>query len=287
MEAEPRAIDEGVRPQVGLVWPLFMLVAFFGVPLFLLIRVSFANRDPAVYQGTGWTLHAYGELFQPLVLNTLAFSVGLAITVATISMIVAFPATYFITRMHRRAQVVWLIFFLTTLALSEVLITFAWQIILSKRAGISNIAVVLGLLDRPVSLAPSFAGVVSCLVYFVIPLNVITLYPGLSRLDPSYMEAALTMQAKPHRAFFNVLVPLMRRPIATAYLTSVVITIGAFVSPLVLGGPSNWTIGVIISEIAVSGQNLPQASAISVLFMCVTGILLLTIGRMGGKGYTS
>lgn len=271
----------------GLAWPLFMLVTFFGGPLFLLLRVSFANRDPAVYQGTGWSLHPYAELAQPLILKTLGLSVGLALTVAVISIVVAFPAVYFITRMHRRAQVAWLVFFLSTLALSEVLITFAWQILLSKRAGISNVAVFLGLLERPVSLAPSFWGVVSCLVYFVIPLNVITLYPGLSRLDPSYMEAARTMQAPPIKAFFNVLVPLMRRPIATAFLTSVVLTIGAYVSPLVLGGPSNWTIGVVISEIAVSGQNLPQAAAISVLFMAVTALLMVVIGRAGGRGYTS
>lgn len=274
-------------PSFSLLWPLFMIVAFFGVPFFLLLRVSLARRDPAFYQGSGWSLEAFATLFQPMVLNGLTFSLGLALTVATISMIVAFPATYFITRMSRRAQIAWLIGFLTTLALSEVLITFSWQIILSKRVGLSNIAVFLGLLDKPVSLAPSFLGVVGCLVYVVIPFNVMTIYPGLSRIDASYMEAASTMGATPLSAFFNVLVPLMRKPIATAYLTTVVMTVGAYVAPLVLGGPSNWTIGVIISEVAISAQNLPQASAIAVLLMLVTGAMILVINRIGGKGYTS
>ncbi len=276
-------------PRLGfsLLWPLLMIVAFFGVPFFLLLRVSLAHRDPAVYQGSGFTMEAYAGLLQPIVLHGVAFSIGLAFTVATISMAIAFPATCFISRMGRRSQIAWLIGFLTTLALSEVLITFSWQIILSKKVGISNIAVLLGLLDKPVSLAPSFLGVVGCLVYVVIPFNVMTLYPGLSRLDPSFMEAAGTLGARPYQAFFNVLVPLMRRPIATAYLTTVVLSIGAYVAPLVLGGPSNWTIGVIISEVAVSGQNLPQAAAISVLLMCVTGALILAIARVGGKGYAS
>lgn len=271
----------------GLLWPFFMIVAFFGVPFFLLLRVSFARRDPAFYQGSGWTTDAYAGLIEPVVLHGLTFSIVLALTVATISILIAFPATYFIAGMRRKTQIAWLIGFLTTLALSEVLITFAWQIILSKRVGISNIAVFLGLLDRPVSLTPSFAGVVGCLVYVVIPFNVMTIYPGLSRMDRSYIEAASTLGAKPYQAFFNILLPLMRRPIATAYLTSVVVTIGAYVAPLVLGGPANWTIGVIIGEVAVSAQNLPQAAAIAVLLMAVTGALILMIGRIGGKGYTS
>jgi putative spermidine/putrescine transport system permease protein len=275
------------RSWPGLLWPFFMIVAFFGVPFCLLLRVSFARRDPAFYQGSGWTTDAYATLIEPVVLHGLTFSIGLALTVATISMMIAFPATYFITRMRRKTQIAWLIGFLTTLALSEVLITFSWQIILSKRVGISNIAVFLGLLDRPVSLTPGFGGVVGCLVYVVIPFNVMTIYPGLSRMDKSYLEAAATLGAKPYRAFFNILLPLMRRPIATAYLTSVVMTIGAYVAPLVLGGPGNWTIGVIISEVAVSAQNLPEAGAIAVLLMAVTGALILTIGKIGGKGYAS
>ncbi len=271
----------------GLAWPFFIIVAFFGVPFLLLLRVSVARLDPAYYQGSGWSLDAMASLFQPMVLNGLIFSLWLALTVATLSMIIAFPATWFITRMSRKAQIVWLIGLLTTLALSEVLITFSWQIILSKRVGISNVAVFLGLLDRPVSLTPSFFGVVSCLIYVVIPFNVMTLYPGLSRMDSSYMEAASTMGATPMRAFFNVLLPLMRKPIATAYLTTMVMSIGAYVAPLVLGGPANWTIGVIISEVANSAQNLPQASAIAVLLMLVTGVMILIINKIGGKGYTS
>ncbi|WP_113448218.1 ABC transporter permease [Rhizobium cremeum] len=271
----------------GLAWPFFIIVAFFGVPFLLLLRVSVARLDPAYYQGSGWSLDAMASLFQPMVLNGLIFSLWLALTVATLSMIIAFPATWFITRMSRKAQIVWLIGLLTTLALSEVLITFSWQIILSKRVGISKVAVFLGLLDRPVSLTPSFFGVVSCLIYVVIPFNVMTLYPGLSRMDSSYMEAASTMGATPMRAFFNVLLPLMRKPIATAYLTTMVMSIGAYVAPLVLGGPANWTIGVIISEVANSAQNLPQASAIAVLLMLVTGVMILIINKVGGKGYTS
>jgi putative spermidine/putrescine transport system permease protein len=271
-------------PPLVLAWPLVALVGFFAVPFFLLLRVSFANRDPAVYQGSGFSFTAYGELAQPMVTDAVLFSVMLALVVATVSAAIALPATYFIARMGRKAQIAWLIGFLSTLALSEVLITFAWQIMLSKRAGISNIWVWLGLLDEPVSLTPSFGAVVACIVYLVIPFNVLTLYPGLSRLDPAYVEASRMLGASPLRAFLTVVVPLLRTPIATAYLMTVVLTLGAYVAPLVLGGPRNWTIGVVISETALSGQNLPMAAAIAVFLLLVTAALIGLIGLAGRRG---
>lgn len=274
-------------PSPILAWPLLMILGFVAFPLFLLFRVSVANRDPAAYEGTGFTFNGFAQLAQPMVLNAIGFSVTLSLIVAGISIAIAFPATYFITRLSRTAQIAWLIAFLSTLALSEVLITFSWQIILSKRAGLSNILVFLGIFEKSVSLAPSFGAVVACIVYVVIPFNFMTLYPGLSRLDPSYLEAARTLGARPSRAFVGVLLPLMRKPIATAFLTTVVMTIGAYVAPMVLGGPANWTIGVVISEVAMTGQNLPLAAAIAVLLMLVSAALVVSIGRIGGKGYTS
>jgi putative spermidine/putrescine transport system permease protein len=282
----PPAMAAIKAPPLVLAWPIVVLVGFFAIPFFLLLRVSFANRDPAVYQGSGFSLAAYGQLAQPMVTDAVLFSVMLALVVATISTAIALPATWFIARMGRKAQIAWLIGFLSTLALSEVLITFAWQIMLSKRAGISNIGVWLGLLDGPVSLTPSFGAVVACMVYLVIPFNVLTLYPGLSRLDPAYVEAARMLGASALRAFFTVVTPLLRTPIATAYLMTVVLTLGAYVAPLVLGGPRNWTIGVVISETALSGQNLPMAAAIAVFLLLVTAFLIGLIGLAGRRGAT-
>lgn len=274
-------------PSPALFWPFLLLIGFFAAPLFLLFRVSVANRDPAVYQGSGFTLDGFAQLAQPMVLNAVMFSVSLSLIVATISLLVTFPATYFITRLGKKAQVAWLIGFLSTLALSEVLITFSWQILLSKKAGLSNILVMLGVLEKSVSFTPSFWAVVACIIYLVIPFNFMTLYPGLSRLDPSYLEAARTLGARPSRAFFNVLIPLMRKPIATAFLTTVVMTIGAYIVPMVLGGPANWTVGVVISEVAMTGQNLPLAACIAILLMAISAGMVLVIGKVGGKGYTS
>ncbi len=274
----------GARPRLStlaLGWPFLVLAGFFAFPFALLLRVSLAERDPAIYQGSGFSLSAYGALAQPMVTNVILFSVVLSLTVAVIATAVALPATYLVVRMRRRAQILWLVGILSTLALSEVLITFSWQILLSKRAGISNLLVLVGILDQAESWFPSFWGVVGCITYVVIPFSILTLYPGMSRLDPSLVEAARMAGARPVRAFFDVVVPLLRRPIASAFVMTVILTLGAYVSPLVLGGPKNWTIGVVISETALGGQNLPLAAAISVLLLVVTAVLIGAIELVG------
>jgi putative spermidine/putrescine transport system permease protein len=268
-----------------LTWPTLALLATFLVPLLLLVRTSLARRDPAVFQGTGFSFQPYVELAQPLVVDSIVFSIVLAFVVAVCSLLVATTAAYFICRLGPRGQTAWLIAILSTLALSEVLIAFAWQVLLSRRAGLSNVAVWFGLIDEPVSLSPSLGAVVACMVYFVLPFTFMTLYPAMSRLDRAFMEAAQTMGAHPLRAFIGVVVPNLRRPIVTAVGISAILTLGAFVPPLVLGKPANWTVGVVISEVALSGQNLPLAAAIALLLMVLALGLVAGLGRLaGGRG---
>ena len=236
MEQSKTAAGRNAVPSMILAWPVLLVFGFFAVPFALLVRASFANLDATTYSGSGFTLSSYQQLVQPFILNTIAFSLLLAITVATISLVVAFPATYFVTRLSSRWQITWIIGFLTTLALSEVLVTFAWQVLLSRQGLISTFAVSVGLLERPMSFIPSFGAMVACICYFVVPLNFLTLYPPMSRVDHSYLEASRTLGASPIRAFLGVLVPIMKGPISTSYIMTTVIAMGAYVSPLVLGG---------------------------------------------------
>lgn len=268
-------------------WPLWfsavVLVGFFAVPFALLFRVSLARKDPAVFQGTGFALDGYAGLVDPMVTGALANTLLLAVIVATLSLLVAVPATALVCRMGRRGQIAWLLGFLTTLALSEVLITFSWQVLLSKRAGISNVLVLVGLWDKAESLSPNYGAMLACLVYVVIPFNVLALYPGFSRLDPSFVEAARTMGASPLRAFLGIALPILRGPILAAYLTTLVLALGAYVTPRILAEPQDWTIGVIINQVALTGQDMPYAAAISVLVLVLTFVLVGATAAVGRR----
>ncbi len=117
-------------------------------------------------------------------------------------------------------------------------------------------------------------------VYLVLPFTVLTLYPVLSRLNRDLIEAARTLGASPRRAFTTVVIPLTRRPAMVALLMSGVLTLGAYVPPLVLGRPQSWPMAVLIGNAALAGHDLPRAAAMSIFLLVVTVMLAIGTARV-------
>jgi putative spermidine/putrescine transport system permease protein len=267
-----------LRVAVLLAWPSLALLGLVAIPVVLLLRISLAPPDPNGLWSAGATFDAYRGLMDRSFAAALLYSLGLAILVAAVGVGLGFPLTFFITRMRRGWQVLWLVFLLATLTLSDVLIAFSWQVMLSKRIGLPTILVMLGLMDQADSLTPSGGAVLANLIYLVLPFTVLLLYPSLSQLAPQLVEAARTLGASPFVAFRTVVVPLTKRSAAVAFLISAVLTLGAYVAPVVLGRPRHWTMAVLISNAALAGHNVPRASAMSVCLLLAA--LLLTGGTI-------
>ena len=268
-------IQERRRAYVALwlAWPTLALVGMVAIPFILLLRISLAAPDPSGLWRSVLTLDAYGGLLNREFAGALAYSLGVALLVAAITVALGFPLTYLITRMKRRGQVVWLVFLLVSLSLSDVLNAFSWQLMLSKHGGLVGLLVLLGILSHPESLTPSNGAVWASLVYGILPFTVMTLYPSLSQLAPEVVEAARTLGASPPRAFRTVVIPMTRRPVLAAFVISTVLTLGAYISPLVLGRPQSWTLAVLIGNAALAGHDIPRAAAMSVLLLSAVASL--------------
>ncbi len=274
---------KGVRAHLTLAYPALMLVFFFIVPFVLMAAVSFFHRQPGGTYIPGFDLNNYKNLYTALFGRTLVFSLFLAGLSAAVCVSIGFLFTYFITRMRRRAQVVWLVFLMSVLSLSEVIVGFAWSLLLSRTAGISNLFVWLGLMDRSVAWYPGFAALLFGICYLAFPYTVLVLYPPLSRLDPALPEAAQTLGASPLRTFFTVVVGSLRNAIVAAFVMVFVFTLGAYLLPQILGRPRHWTLSVLITDAAIYQSNMPLAAAMAIFFMFVS-LMLVALTMMMGKG---
>lgn len=281
----PRHGTHALAALLCVGWPAAMLAIFVAVPFVLMVRVSLAPFDTAELWGHGVTLKAFAALNDHGVGKALFYSVTLALAVAIASIAIAYPLTWFISRMRKRMQVCWLIFLLTTLSLSDVLVTFSWQVMLARRLYISQFLIWLGVLEKTDSLVPGIGAVLCSLLYISIPFGVLLLYPALSRLDQSIVEAARTMGATATRTFFGVVVPMTRAPIIMAIVLSMVSAMGAYTAPLVLGRPETWTLSVLIGKTALSAQDFPASAAMAVVLLAVTlligGICSLMLKKEG------
>ncbi len=256
------------------IFPTIMIGIFFVVPFALIVAVSVAHQNPAGYYEPGFELTHFRRFLSSIFINTALFSVGVSALVACICLVLGFPFTYFITRLPRRYQVLWLVYILAQLSLSEVLIAFAWQVLLSKTAGVANILVWLGVLEKSISFYPSFGAVLLALTYLVLPFSVLILYPALSRLEPDVTEAARTLGASPLRTFFTVVVPILRPAIVATGITMFVFTLGAVLVPQVLGRPSHWTLSVLITDQAIFQSNMPFAAALAIFLLTLSMALV-------------
>lgn len=270
-----------------ILFPALMLIVFFVVPFGTMIAVSFFMRQAGGFYTTDFVLDNYARFISTFFGGVLSFSVGLSILVAVCCVILALPFTYLLTRMQKQVQVVWLVALLSILSLSEVIIGFAWSTLFSRTAGITNILVLLGLMQEPVALTPSFGAVLTGMVYQAFPYTVLVLFPALVRLDPTLTEAARTLGASPVKAFATVVIPALRNTIIATLIMVFIFALGSYLLPQLLGRPQHWTLSVLITDQAIYQSNMPFAAAMAVFLVLVTlGLVALTV-IAGKKGETA
>ncbi|HYG72910.1 MAG TPA: ABC transporter permease [Actinomycetota bacterium] len=271
------------RPTRGtygvLAIPVAVLTVLFVVPFGMMVATSFYHRIEGGFYEPAFELNSWQRLFSDVFLERAAFSIGISLVAGAICIGIAFPFTYFLTRMRRRPHVALLILVLSALSLSEVIVGFTWSVLLGRAAGISNILVWIGLMDEAAAYQPSFVAVLLGLSYIAFPYCVLTLYPSLTRLDREITEAAQTLGASPWRTFRTVVVPMSRPIILAGFLLVFVFTLGSYLIAAILGKPEHWTLSVYISDQASFNANVPFAAAMAIfltaLSLAVVGIVTL------------
>lgn len=279
MRREPA---RGLAEHLPVIFPGLMLIIFFVVPFGTMVAVSFFRRQTGGFYTPDFVLANYARFLTPFFGNVLVFSLYLAIAVAVVALVIAVPFTYLIARARRSTQVLWLVALLSILSLSEVIIGFAWSTLLSRTAGVSNLLVWLGLMKAPVALTPGFAAVLTGMVYQAMPYAVLVLYPSMVRLDPTLTEAARTLGASPIRAFFTVVLPVLRTTLIATMIMAFIFALGSYLLPQILGRPSHWTLSVLITDQALYQSNMPFAAAMAV-FLVLVSLALVTLTLFVGK----
>ncbi|CAO3402873.1 ABC transporter permease [Azospirillum palustre] len=274
----PRSLGE----HAPILFPALMLVVFFVIPFGLMIAVSVARRIPGGFYEPDLVLANYERFLSAFFGGVLSFSLELASLVAVVAVGIGFPFTYRLARLPRAAQVRWLVFLLSILSLSEVIIGFAWSTLLSRTAGITNLLVAVGLMAEPQSLSPSFGALLAGMVYLAFPYTVLVLYPALARLDPALVEASRTLGASPLKAFFTVVVPAQRNTIVATLIMAFVFALGSYLLPQLLGRPQHWTLSVLITDQAIYQSNMPFAAAMAV-FLVLVSLALVGLSLLFGR----
>ncbi len=279
-----------MNKQAGNFWPrllgvtsLGILVIFFLAPLAFMVVVSFYKSDPMAFYEKAFVWENYAKFFSGFYLNVTLRSLFSAALSAVIVVFLAFFAVLSIVELSRKWQLFWVILLLSLMCLSEVIVGFSWLILLSESAGIPRLLEALGAWQNPRSLSPSFGAMMIGLVTLGLSIVSIILYPQLARRDKSVEEAARTLGTPPWLVTVYVTLPIFAQTLIALSLTMFVYLLGVFVMPTMLGRPSDWTMTVLISDKALGDANLPLGSALAVVMLIITGVILLISLVVSGK----
>lgn len=267
MRREP---PKSIVEYLPVAFPGMMLIVFFAIPFATMITISFFQRDQGGFYVPDFTLENYVNFISPFFGRVLGFSLLLSAIVSLICVAIAFPFTVLLAKQSRKVQAIWLVSLLSILSLSEVILGFAWSVLLSRTAGVSNLLVWIGILDEPVALLPSLGAVLVGIVYQGLPFSILAFYPAVVRLDPTLVEAARTLGSSPLRAFFNVVVPVLRNSLLGTTIMVFVFVLGAYLLPQILGKPHHWTLSILITNQVLGQANLPFGSAMAVLLLLIS-----------------
>ena len=268
--------------------PVLLFVLLTSVlPICFLLSNAFSESSTALDQGGGWSLENFREIFyDSYYVGRMLYTVALVVLVSILTLMVAMPLTIIIARLKNFWRSTWVVLLLTSLALSEVLTAYAWQIILSKSSGLPGWLERLGLLTDANSWWPGFPAMLLVLVYFSIPIAMVMLLPPLSRMDGSLSDTARMMGFSKIEVFWRVTLPVLRRPIFQTGLLLFLLNSGGFVISQQLGRPSDWMFSVFIADFMRS-FNVPFAVALALCLLLtvvvLVGMTYLAFGREGAN----
>ena len=249
----------------GVLWS----VAFLFIPLIVVGVISFATRG--TYGGVIWqfNLENYRDLWHVVYARIFGQSLVLAFLTTAICLVMGFPLAYYIARLSPRWQAVWLMLIMIPFWTNFLVRTYAWMFILRTEGLLNTLLLGLGVITTPLDLLYTDKAVLIGLVYGYLPFMVLPLYATLERLDPALVEAAKDLYANQWSVFQRVIVPLAKPGIIAGCLLVFIPSLGAFITPDLLGGARNMMVGNLIQHEYLVARDWPLGSAISLILLIV------------------
>ena len=277
--------------------PLWIVIGIFMIgPLLVMAVVSLMESN--VYGGVHFkfSLSGYRQIlfdtnlfdeieFNPAYLIIIARSFMLALAATFLSLLIGFPAAYFISRQSDRVKNI-LIFLVTIPFWTNLLIrTFAWIIILGKGGVIESSFNFFGFLDEESSLNLMYtnSAILIGLVYSYLPLMVLPIYASMEKMDLRLLEAATDLYSNRIELIRKIILPLSMPGIIGGSILVFVPCLGAFIAPDLLGGGKKLLLGSLIQFQFSYARNWPFGAAMAMFLLALVILVLIFNARLNRK----
>lgn len=281
------------------------ILVFFTLPLAIVWVYSFGERGPQGQTILGLSLENYARAIEWIHLGILWKSIWTAAVATFFCFIMGFPLSLGIAFAPQKYKNLLLLLVILPFWTNLLIRTYAWIAVLRTRgflnfglewihAKLDAAMTLMGLPDvmgtfTPLALLYNHPAVIIGLVYVALPFMVLPIYATLEKLDRSYLEASLDLGAGQWRTMISVTIPLAFPGIFSGLLLVFILSLGTYLTPVLLGGTNSMMIGNLIAQEFGPARDWPFGSALSFLLLYITFIMLwlraAVASRSKGVGY--
>lgn len=264
---------------------IFVLIGLMA-PLALMFRNSLNHYDPRELMVSAVTFENYVKFFQESFYQEILWrTVWVSVTSTAICLVAAFPLAYFLARhAPERFRSKLLILVVIPLLIGNAVRTAAWMLILNDRGIIAALLEAVGIKGQ-LGLMYSTSGVIIGLVSVLLPFMVITLHSVLDAIDRNLEDAAASLGASHLTILQRIVLPLALPGILSGTLLCFVLSMNAYATPVLIGGPKFHMMAPTVYEQVAKVMNWPFGSALAFILMAVTLVLTMTASHFVQRRY--
>lgn len=268
--------SESLRGYALLSPTLVVMLFSMCAPFALMVIMSFWAQHGFTFD-TSFTLANYREaLSSPIYKALLIRSLKISGACALATVLISYPMAYYVAFHVHRRKLLWIILMTLPFWTSYLLRVFAWKIVLGFNGVINSGLKVVGLINHPLEfLLYSPTAVVITLAHAWAAFAVLPLYVSLEKIDRSLLEAAADLGDGPALRFLRVTLPLSLPGVMAAMLLIFIPTVGDYVTPALVGGPSGIMIANIIQAEFGKVNNWPMGAALAIAMMVIVALISL------------
>ena len=205
-------------------------------------------------------------LARPDYLATLGRTIRIALLTTIFSALIGYPLAHAIAR-ARRFQTLLTVLVILPWMVSVVVRTYGWVVILGNRGTLNSLLMALGITDAPVRMLFNQVGIIVGLVHVFCPFMVLSVLAVMQSVPRAMEEASMSLGVGPIGTFLRVTLPLTAPGLISGCSIVFLLSTGAVVTPLLLGGPRDPMLAMQVYQDVFNLFNFPRAGALAFVLM--------------------
>lgn len=253
------------------------------IPLLSFLAYSLLEQDKGKITGNLTFANYAAFLASSSYLYVFFGTLKLAFVVAAVALVFGYIISYLIWRLEGSLRYLLLLLSALPLVMNYVVKIYAIRSILGFNGFLNSILMSAGILEHPSKLFIfNQTAVMIAMAVIYLPFGILPIFLALERIPQSLIAAAADLGARPGQIFFTVVLPLSLPGSIAGALFVMVIALGDYLTPQMVGGSEGFTFGRAVWSQFGMAFNWPFGAALAVVLL-VAVVALIGLAALVSK----